>query len=120
MTNPTQSLIEEFEKEFKGMLNLVETYADTSERENVSRFFDTHLPPLLDQARKEGIEEGREEYRDHLRFLYRWISRLNGDKEHDRPETEWKTYLAAMVNYPLSPWETGDWFEEARTPSVGS
>lgn len=66
----------------------------------------------ISRAEALGIQKGREEYRDHLCFLYRWISRLNGDKEHDRPEQEWKTYVACMVNYPDSPWQTGDWFEE--------
>lgn len=53
-----------------------------------------------------------EDYREHLRFLYRWISRLNGDKPHDRPESEWKSYVEVMVHYPSSPWQTGDWFED--------
>ncbi len=51
-------------------------------------------------------------YRDHLGFLYRWISRLNGDKPHDTPEKSWREYVAVMVHYPLSPWQTGDWFED--------
>lgn len=57
------------------------------------------------------LEEQNKQYREHLCFLYRWISRLNGDKSHDRPESEWKSYVSVMVNYPLAPWETGDWFE---------
>jgi hypothetical protein len=53
-----------------------------------------------------------QEYRDHLQFVYRWISRLNGDKPHDTPEKNWRDYVAAIVHYPLSPCETGDWFED--------
>lgn len=45
------------------------------------------LKELITQTFHAGEAKGRDEYRDHLRFLYRWISRLNGDKPHDRPET---------------------------------
>lgn len=51
-------------------------------------------------------------YREHLRFIYRWVSRLNGDKTHDRPESNWKEYVQCIIHYPISPWNTGDWFEE--------
>lgn len=71
-----------------------------------------HLVAIANQHTRVAREQRIYSYRDHLRFLYRWISRLNGDKPHDQPESEWRTYVAAMVNYPLAPWQTGDWFED--------
>jgi hypothetical protein len=68
------------------------------------------LPDLQEIAVKAQAETRT--YRDHLCFLYRWISRLNGDKPHDRPETEWRSYVGVMVHYPSAPWQTGDWFED--------
>jgi hypothetical protein len=44
--------------------------------------------------------------------VYRWVSRLNGDKDHDTPEKNWRDYVKVIVYYPRSPWQTGDWFED--------
>lgn len=59
-----------------------------------------------------------DDLRQQLCFLWRWISRLNGDKPHDTPEKQWREYVSVMVHYPSSPYNTGDWFEDYLPPRV--
>lgn len=73
---------------------------------------------LFQEGRSSAFEQSAKEikeYRETLRFMWRWVSRMNGDKAHDRPETEWKTYLACLVNSPNSPYNTKDWYEDDET-----
>jgi len=70
------------------------------------------LIALVEGEVKEAEKRERKKYRDHLCFVWRWISRLNGDKEHDNPDKRWKEFVGVLVNYPISPYKTGDWFED--------
>lgn len=75
-----------------------------------------YIQKVRDASIEYGKEKDRAGYRAHLCFMYRWISRLKGDKPHDTPEKNWRTYVLVLVNYPLSPWQTGDWFEDDVSP----
>lgn len=98
-----ETMHERFVKEFY----LHRIPKNTKQMQYIEAFISKEITLAKEEERKE-----IREYRDHLCFLYRWISRLNGDKEHDTPEKSWKEYVAVIVNYPLAPWNTGDWFED--------
>lgn len=113
-SQPTQreEWSERFDERFVTPLYITMRGTSTENKTEIVESIKSFIRTEIERARQEGEIAGRNEERDHLQFLYRWISRLNGDKEHDKPESNWKQYVACMVHYPLSPWETGDWFEE--------
>ena len=106
----------EFDKQFE---ESYDTELPTSDNIDAGREIVHYLSlkDFLSQSIQEAAEMAREEQRENLQFIWRWISRLNGDKEHDRPEKEWKTYVAVLTNSPQAPYQTGDWYEESEVSS---
>ena len=97
----------DWRREFYKKFSYIQTIRDEAignSRPTVTDF----IQQKIDEARKEERQKCREE----LCFVWRWISRLNGDKPHDLPEENWKTYVATLVAYPSSPYNTGDWYED--------
>ncbi len=78
---------------------------------NIMLHVETLVTTLDKQTRKE-IAVEINSYREQLRFIWRWIDRLHGGKPHDRPEQNWKEYVAVLINYPSSPHNTKDWYED--------
>lgn len=133
MTKTHQSIVTEYREKLEEILPLIvkdyndfvtHTGGEIGEMD-IEEIVNTHVSPLLTQAMNaaaRGVEEiaNKEvsDYRQHLCFLYRWISRLNGDKSHDTPEKQWREYVAVMVNYPSAPYQTSDWFEDDEPKSA--
>lgn len=76
------------------------------------KYLEAFIEQVITEQDRISRESERQEYREQLRFIWRWISRLNGDKPHDTPEKDWKTYVGVLVNSPNAPHQTGDWFED--------
>lgn len=69
-------------------------------------------------AERDRLKAQRNEYRYDLRFVWRWVDRLRGGKSHDDPEKNWRDYVGALVSYPRSPMETGNWFDDRSDPDA--
>lgn len=104
---------EEWEKEFIEtfyVYNLKNSTPAGAEKQAVAFIRDQREKVRAEE--RERAEQEIRRYREHLRFIWRWIDRLHGGKSHDNPEKNWRDYVGVLTNYPNAPHQTGDWFED--------
>jgi hypothetical protein len=109
MTNTPEPWEGAFESKYGPLMRYAETEYDLDA--DIKAFI-RKVEQAAAKRTEERIASEVRTYRDHLRFVWRWIDRLHGGKEHDRPETNWRDYVACLTSYPSAPHQTGDWYED--------